>query len=123
MAGSLVKLEEGSPARWAAVLAALMGVAMFGYGVSTFFEAARPPAPFSTALVVVGALDVGLSWLLVRGSRAAWAFATSLNGTAFIVFLFGSFKIRDSGVAMWLAFVPALVFGAITTLLAVSKTR
>ena len=51
----------------------------------------------------------------------AWAFAASLHGTSALVFLFGSFKLRDVvGIPLAVAGVPFVLFGAVAVLLAVT---
>lgn len=112
-------LPPASLARWAAYLAVLMGAALLLHGLQTFFDEVPPPRPYSTALCVIGLLEAGLSWLVLRVNRPAWSFLVSLNGTMFVVFLFAATKIRDQfEIALALALLPSLLFGAVCMLTA-----
>jgi hypothetical protein len=107
--------------RLAAALGCALGPALAACGVWTALGAAAP-LPFSVALLVVGGLEALLAWLLLRRSRSAWAFMASLNGTVFVVTLFGAPKLRDVfELSLGLALLPALVFGTLTLLLALAS--
>jgi hypothetical protein len=109
-------------ARIGAGMAMALGVCLLSFGVYTFVRAEPTPAPFSLALVLGGALGVVLGWLSLRGNRPAWAFALSLNGTAFVMFLFGVARVRDgTGLHLALAMVPALAYGFTTLMMALGS--
>jgi len=75
--------------------------------------------PYSVALVIIGMLEMLLSYYVIKVRRASWAFLTSLNGTLFVVALFGAARLRDSlDVHMGLALLPCLTFGAVCLLAA-----
>jgi hypothetical protein len=109
------------PARVAAYLTALLGLGLLAAGISGFARAHPPALALTVALIITGAVDLALGWFLLRRSRLAWAFAASLNGTNALVFLFGSFKLRDViGIPLAVAGVPFVLFGAVAVLLAVT---
>lgn len=117
----MTALPSSSLARWAAYLGILLGLALLVHGVQTLVADAPLPMPYSVAILAIGLLEVGLSALMLFGRRAAWAFIVSLNGTLFVVGLFGGPRIRDNfEIAIALAMTPCFLFGVICTLAAVA---
>jgi len=113
----VAKLSGSSLARWAACLAILVGVVLLARGTQQLATRASTPMPLSFALVTIGALELILSWLVLQRSRAAWSFLTSLNGTMFVVALFGAPKLRDSlEIPITAALIPCLIFGTVCLL-------
>jgi hypothetical protein len=110
-----------SPATWAALLGGLAGVGFAVVGVDLLATGSDLPLALSFGMILAGAIQVVCGLYSIRRVRAAWAFALSLNGTAFVVFLFGAPKIRDApGVPIAAALAPCLIFALITTLYALS---
>lgn len=104
------------------VLSTILGIALFGFGLVSFFGEDHPARPLSTALVVSGFLATVLSWYTYQHSRVAWSFLLSLNGTGTVVFLFGASKIRDGfDVSLAVGMVPCVLFGVATALVATSE--
>ena len=117
----MASLSGSSIARWAAYVAVLAGLVLIFRGVDLIVTQRSPSLPYSLGLIVIGGLEMGLSYYVLEASRASWAFLTSLNGTLFVVGLFGSPKIRDAlDVHMGLALLPCLVFGTICLLAAMA---
>lgn len=115
------KLPPHSLARWAAYLGILLGLALFVHGVQTFVAEVSRPIPYSVAILAIGVLEIGLSALMLCGRRAAWSFVVSLNGTMFVVGLFGGPRMRDTfEVAIAVAMTPCFLFGVVCSLAAVA---
>jgi len=113
-------LPSGSPARWAALLGVMLGVAMVLFGV--WLMTTTLPLPLSGAFIIGGLIESTTSWFSLRAVRSAWAFACSLNGTLFLLFLFGAPNLRDrADVAMGIALLPAFAFGVLALLYALSS--
>ncbi len=103
----------------ASYLGMLAGVAGFGYGLMVLFGGA--PLTYAVAMLLSGFVELVVCFFALRGNRAAWAFALSLNGTAALVFLFGATRVRAALSVPWpVALVPALLLVLITTFYAVS---
>jgi hypothetical protein len=116
---AVARLPGTSLARWAAYAAVIVGLLLVVRGVQLLATEYGLPLPYSFALVTVGALELLLSWFVLQGNRASWSFLTSLNGTMFVVTLFGAPRLRDMlEVDMLLALGPCLVFGTICLLAA-----
>lgn len=112
-------LPTGTPARFGCYLGLLSATVLAGYGLYLLFGGTDLPPAFPVALVAGGVLQGILCLTTLRRSRAAWAFALSLNGTLGVVFLFGAPKLRDAfDMSLIVGLVPALAFGVITMLLA-----
>ena len=116
---TLARLPGSSLARWAAYVAVLLGLVLIFRGVELLLPPREARMPYSITLVIIGALQMMLSYYVLKANRASWAFLTSLNGTLFVVALFGAPKIRDElQVDMALALLPCLLFGVVTLLAA-----
>lgn len=112
-------LSTAAPARFGCYLGLLSAAVLAGYGLYMLFSGADMPLPFPVSLLAGGVLQAILCIATVRRSRAAWAFALSLNGTLGVVFLFGAPKLRDAfDMSLIAGLVPAVAFGVITMLLA-----
>lgn len=75
------------------------------------------PLPLGIAVLTVGAMEAASSFYTLKRVRVAWAFSMSINGTAFVVFLFTSARIRDAAEAhLVVALIPCLVFLVIVLL-------
>jgi hypothetical protein len=108
---------KSSPAKLIAPVTIVAGVAIFFFGLYLFFIDKPTPVPLNTALMIIGFLDVVLSFYALRGSRAAWAFVTSLSAVLFVCTFFGAPSIRDAtGLQFGVALLPALYF-LVTTVL------
>lgn len=114
------RLPSGSPARWAGYLGLVCGTGLVGFGLVSIFFASPPPRPLSVALMIAGAVQLAVCMLSLQRVRAAWSFALSLNGVAFVVFLLGAPKLRDIAGGVAIALVPAAVFGTVALLFALS---
>ena len=115
------QLNSSSPARHGALVSTIVGVALFGFGLYLAFVSAMPGV-LGVAVMIAGFLDALVGWYTLKRVRVAWAFACSLNGTAFIVFLFGAPKVRDAAeIPIGGALLPAFLFGVLTLLLALGS--
>jgi hypothetical protein len=96
-----------------------LGLSTLVLGVRSALVEPPAPTPWWVAQCLIGALQVVLGWLVLRRSRAGWAFALSLNGTAFVAALFGAPVIRDrAGVHLAVALIPCVLHGAVSIMLA-----
>lgn len=112
-------LPTGTPVRFGCYLGLLSALVLTGYGLYLFIVGTDMPMPFPVSLLFGGVLQAILCLKTLRRSRAAWAFALSLNGTLGAVFLFGAPQLRDAfDMSLIVGLVPALAFGVITMLLA-----
>jgi hypothetical protein len=119
MADTRSMLPASSPARFGSYLGLAAGVVLAGFGLRMLFGDTDKPMPFQLAVLLAGGLELLLGVLTLRRSRAAWAFALSLNGTMAVLFLFGAPQLRDAfGVSMIVGMLPTVGFAVITTLLA-----
>lgn len=110
-------ISSRSPGRLAAYAGMSVGLAMVLGAAWMLLGGNDSPVPMAIAFVVAGGLELTTSWFSLRAVRVAWSFACSLNATAFVVFLFGTPKLRDAlDIPIAVAMVPCLVFGAIATL-------
>lgn len=104
-----------------AIVAMALGAGLFILGVASAVKDDPLPVPLITALLLFGALQAVLGWFALRRVRGAWAFATSLAGTAAIAFLFSAPKIRDAlEVELGIALLPSLVGAAACIMLALA---
>jgi hypothetical protein len=115
-------LPSSSPARFGSLLALLAGLLLGYFALAMLFGGSDKPVAFQLAVLLAGGLELLLSWKTLRRSRAAWAFALSLNGTLSAVFLFGAPQLRDAyDISMIVGMLPAVGFGVVTTLLAMGS--
>ena len=104
-----------------ALVAMALGVGLFALGAVTAPGDHPLPGPLMIALLLAGGLEFALGWFTLRRVRAAWAFATSLAGTASVAFLFSAPKIRDAlEVELGVALLPCLVGAAACIMLAMA---
>lgn len=104
-----------------AVTAMLLGVGLVLLGFGAAMRDHPLPMPLIVALFLFGGMLGAFGWLSLRRVRVAWAFATSLSGTAAIAFLFGAPKIRNAlEVELGIALLPALVAAAACIMLALA---
>lgn len=104
-----------------AITAMLLGVGLVLLGFGAAMRDDPLPTPLVIALFLFGGMQAALGWLSLRRVRLAWAFATSLSGTAAIAFLFGAPKIRSAlEVELGVALLPALVAAAASIMLALA---
>lgn len=87
---------------------------------------------YKVAVVLSASIEGVCCLFALQRNRTAWSFGLALNGTMTVVFLFGAPRMRDAlDRASWVAdrigevplvlgFLPAVVFAATTTLLAMS---
>jgi hypothetical protein len=107
------RLLPNSPAFFASVFGILIGVALIGFA-AYLMSATNTPIAMDLALIVIGLSECAASFYTLQRMRVAWSFALSLNGTAFVVFLFSAPRIRDAAeVSIAVALVPCLIFGAL----------
>lgn len=100
-------------------LGLISALVLAAFGLRMLFGDSDSPAPFQVAVLLAGALQGLVCGLALRGQRAAWAFALSLNGTLAVMFLFGATQLRDAfEVAFVVGLIPSVAFGLITALLA-----
>jgi hypothetical protein len=115
------KLETGSPGWLGAIAAAVLGVVLLGFGGYALIERNATLRPLSVALILVGAAQIALCVRAIFRSRPAWSFLMSINGTMFVVFLFGSPKLRDEfQTPLLVALIPCVLFAVTTVLLSLS---
>lgn len=89
-----------------------LGLGLLALGLYTLLGEDPLPMPLTVALLLGGGVETTLGWFALRRVRAAWAFATSLAGTAAVAFLFSAPKIRDAlEIELGIALLPSL-FGA-----------
>jgi hypothetical protein len=120
-AGAPVRPSPSATTKAGVVLGGLTGVGFAVLGVYLLATGSDFPAAMSVGLLLVAAIQIVCGVYSLRRVRAAWAFALSLNGTAFVVFLFGAPKLRDAAsIPIGAALAPCLVFGLITLLYALS---
>lgn len=104
-----------------ALVAMALGVGLFALGAVTVLGSDPLPGPLTVALLLAGGLEATLGWYALRRVRAAWAFATSLAGTAALAFLFSAPKIRDAlEVELGVALLPSLLGAAACIMLALA---
>lgn len=114
-------LRLGSSGGMGALFAIALGLGLLALGAATALRDEPLPMPLTVALVAAGALEAALGWFTLNRRRGAWAFATSLSGTAAVAFLFSAPKIRDAlEVELGVALVPALVGAAACIMLAMA---
>jgi hypothetical protein len=109
------RLPSNSPGFFGALAGIAAGVGCFAYGLAGLADATTA-IPLDLAFLIAGFLDVVLCYFALGLSRAAWAFALSLNGTGGLVILFraiqlgGTVSLLDIGaVLLCAAFVAATV--------------
>ncbi len=116
------RLPGESLARWASYASIALGVLLVFHGGQQMFSDAPPPVPYTVCVVLIGLAEALLPFLVLRGSRPAWSFLVSLNGTMAVVTLFGGPRIRDTfDVPFAVALIPCVVFGVVTTLAAMAS--
>jgi hypothetical protein len=104
-----------------ALVAMALGIGLFALGAYSGLKADPLPMPLTVALLMFGGLLAALAWFALRRVRMAWAFATSLSGTAAIAFLFSAPKIRDAlGVELGVALLPSMIGAAACIMLALA---
>lgn len=112
-------LAPTSAGAMGAYLGMAFGFSLLGLGIIGGLRAERLPIPLIIALCLAGPLEVWLCWQVLRRSRVAWSFAVALSGTASLVCLFSSPKIRDAlALPIGLAVLPAVIAGVVAWLLA-----
>jgi hypothetical protein len=122
MAETRSPLPASAPGRFGSYLMLVAGVVLAGFALRMLFGDSDKPVPFQLAVLLAGAVQGLLGVLTLRRSRAAWAFALSLNGTLAALFLFGAPQLRDAfDISMIVGMLPAVGFAVITTLLAMSS--
>jgi len=115
------RLPSNSPGFFGALAGIVAGIACFGFGLIGLADATTP-IPLDLAFLISGFLDIVLCYFALRRSRAAWAFALSLNGTGFLVLLFralqlgGKITLLDIGAGLL-----CVAFLAATALLSLSS--
>jgi hypothetical protein len=116
------RLTAGSLGWIGLVCAAVLGLGLLCSGLYALAIGADAPKPLIVSLLLVGSLQIGLSWLVLGRNRAAWAFLLSSVGTAALIFLFASPRLRDAfDVALPLALLPSTAFALTTIFLALAS--
>ena len=109
-------ISSSSPAFYASILGLIVATFMVASGAYLLIKG-ETPITLGIAVVCVGIMEAAASYYTIRCFRVAWAFAISINGTGFVVFLFSSARIRDAvGTNIIFALVPCLVFGFVVLL-------
>jgi len=104
-----------------ALVAMALGTGLFTLGAYGGLKADPLPMPLTAALALSGGLLAVLAWYALRRVRLAWAFATSLSGTAALAFLFSAPRIRDAlGVELGVALLPSMLGAAACIMLALA---
>ena len=110
-------VPKSSPSWWASIVGACVGLALAVFAVLRLITGGDHSLVFLVALLHIGAAEMAISYFALRGHRAAWAFALSLNGTLCLVTLVGAPKLRDaSGLPILVSLVPCAVFGVVAIL-------
>lgn len=104
-----------------AVVAIALGIGLFALGAYSGLKEHPLPMPLTVALCLFGGLLAALAWFALRRVRVAWAFATSLSGTAAVAFLFSAPKIRDAlEIELGVALLPSMIGAAACIMLALA---
>jgi hypothetical protein len=104
-----------------ALVAMALGAGLLALGAAGALKDDPLPAPLTVALCLAGSLQAVLAFYALRRVRIAWAFATSLSGTAAVAFLFSAPKIRDAlAIELGVALLPSLVGAAACIMLALA---
>ena len=124
--------EPVSLARAGCILGLLTAGAILLYGIDLMLSGGKDNV-YNIAVMAIGLLQALTCVYALQGSRPAWSFALSLNVTMTIVFAFGAAKVEDQvrhiesisdALGSWtlvVGFIPALAFGSVTALLALSS--
>jgi len=86
------RIVTASPGFLGALIGMAAGVACFGYGLVGLADATTAIL-LDLAFLLAGFADVVLCYFALVRSRAAWAFAVSLNGTGFLVLVFRAMQL------------------------------
>lgn len=114
------KLPGDSLGHYGSLLTMAIGAGLLVLGLGLLYSGGTT-MPLRVALVIGGAAALVLGWYALHRSRVAWAFATAMHGTLFLVFLFGAPKIRDAAdISIGLALVPTTLLALAVTLMALS---
>ena len=106
-------LAPNSPAFVASLMGILVGVGLLGFAIY-LMAATRTPMAMDVSLIVIGLSEIAACAYTIKRVRVAWSFALSINGSAFVVFLFSAPRIRDAAeVSIGIALVPCLIFGTL----------
>ena len=108
------RLSPGSPSHIGSIAGLLAGLGLIAGGIYFMLAASSSTSiTLNISLIVMGIAEFATSFYTLKRLRVAWSFALSINGTAFIVFLFTAPRIRDTAeVSIGLALIPCLIFGA-----------
>ncbi len=111
-----ITLTPASPAFWGAAGGMLIGVGLFAYALY-LFTGDSTPKTLNVALMVIALAEASTAHFTLKGSRVAWAFALSINGTCSVVLLFAAPRIRDAAdISIALALLPCIVLGILVLL-------
>lgn len=115
-------LPSRSLARYGCYLGLLVAALFLVHSLYNLATGGPQPMPLKLAILTAGVLQAVTCWLALQGNRVAWSFALSLNGTLFLIFIFGAPRVRDGWeVSMALSMVPAVAFAALTLLLSLGS--
>lgn len=116
VAPSAGRLASHTPAFVACAFGILIGLGLIGFALY-LIATTNTPIVMDVALIVIGLTECAASFYTIYRIRVAWAFALSINGTAFVVFLFSAPRIRDAAeVSIAVALIPCLIFGVLVLL-------
>jgi hypothetical protein len=122
MSAKFSTLPANSSARYGCYLGFIIGLGLILYGLKMLQEGSSAPIPYQLGVLATGVVQWVVCYYALGGNRTAWAFALSLNGTLGVAFFFGAPKVRDGWeISLALGFLPAVVLGVTTTLLAMSS--
>ncbi len=109
-------LTPSSPAFWGSAAGLVIGAGLLVYALY-LFGGDSTPKTLNIALIVVALAEASTAFFTLKGSRVAWAFALSVNGTCSVVLLFSAPRIRDAAdISIALALLPCLVLGVLVLL-------
>lgn len=104
------------------MLGSLLGFGMILLGVWLFSASSAVSGTLSVAVIVVGVIELASSFYMLKAHRVAWAFSMSINGTAAVVFLFSTPRIRDAAdLSLGLSAIPFVLFAVVVSLSAMSS--
>ena len=128
-------LPSKAPATLGCYLGLVVASITLLYAINLIWTDSADMLVYKAAVSIAGTVQALCCLFALQRSRTAWSFGLALNGTMTVVFLFGAPRMRDAlerlswitdrigDVPLALGFVPAVVFAAITALLAMSSDQ
>jgi hypothetical protein len=112
-------IPSDSPIRYGCYAGLLISGVVLLYAISLIITGSHHLIPYKATFAIAGIVQALTCWYALQGNRTAWSFAVALDGVVTVAFIFGAPNLRDAwDVSLPLGFVPALILGATTVLLA-----